>query len=70
MKTLGYIQTTWEEGPEDGQGALAGAWWCNAEAKKTGTPMHALLLMTEIAKYNEVDCKVMMEILEYLRSNR
>ena len=31
--------------------------------------MTGLPLMDEIARYNEVDCKVMMEIVRYLRAN-
>ena len=29
--------------------------------------MTELALMPEIARYNEVDCKVMMELVRYLR---
>ena len=32
--------------------------------------MTTLPLMQEIAKYNEVDCKVMMEVLSYFRAHR
>ena len=31
--------------------------------------MTELPLMHEIVSYNEVDCKVMMEIVRYLRAN-
>ena len=31
--------------------------------------MTELPLMQEIIRYNEVDCKVMMEIVRYLRTN-
>ena len=31
--------------------------------------MNGLPLMDEIANYNEVDCRVMMEIVHYLRAN-
>ena len=31
--------------------------------------MTNLPLMDDIARYNEVDCKVMMEIISYLRAN-
>ena len=31
--------------------------------------MTNLPIMEEIARYNEVDCKVMMEIIQYLRTN-
>jgi len=32
--------------------------------------MGELLLMREIAAYNQVDCRVMAEILAWLRENR
>ena len=46
-----------------------GAWRCDEEAKKKGVPMTDLPLIKEIGRYNEVDCKVMMEIVRYLRTN-
>ena len=35
-----------------------------------GSPMSEHPLMREIAAYNEVDCRVMAEVLEWLRENR
>jgi len=70
MHKHGFINTSWTDGPMDGLGATVGAWFCNAEASKNGTSMVDIDLMHDITKYNEVDCKVMMEILEYLRRNR
>lgn len=69
MKSVGVITTQWDEGPTDGLGAMAGAWWCAEEAAKLGVPMKDLTLMQDISKYNEVDCKVMMEIVQYLRDH-
>ena len=66
----GVIDTIWGDGPTDGLGAMVGAWWCNLEATRTATAMPALPLMQEIVAYNEVDCKVMMEVVRYLRNNR
>ena len=48
---------------------MVGAWRCDEEAREKGVPMSQLPLMVEIARYNEVDCKVMMEIVRYLRAN-
>ena len=31
--------------------------------------MSQLPLMNEVVRYNEVDCKAMMEIVRYLRTN-
>ena len=63
------IQTNWADSPVDGLGAMVGAWHCDDEVQKRGIPMGEIALMKEIAQYNEVDCKVMMEIVGYLREN-
>lgn len=70
MKAGGLIDTTWANGPADGLGAMVGAWWCDAEAERTGTPMWAQPLMREIGRYNEVDCRVMAETLAWFRAHR
>ena len=57
----------WGEGPADGLGAMVGAWWCAGEAERQGTSLINVELMREIRDYNEVDCKVMMEIVRLLR---
>ena len=69
MHDLGLVETKWDEGPAGGQGAMAGAWWCEGEAERTGGSMRDLALMTGIERYNEVDCKAMMELVRYLRQN-
>lgn len=67
MQKLGLIQTKWESGPVDGLGAMVGALWCADQASKTGMSLSQIDLMRGIQDYNEVDCKVMMEIVRYLR---
>ena len=69
MFSHGHIETNWEDGPADGLGAMVGAWWCASEAKRLGVNLEDIDLMQEIQKYNEVDCRVMMEIIQYLRHN-
>ena len=69
MHKLGLIETKWESGPVDGLGAMVGALWCASEANKTGALLGQIDLMQGIQNYNEVDCKVMMEIIRYLRRN-
>ena len=64
----GLIATNWADSPVDGLGAMVGAWRCDAEARTHGVSMAELALMQEITRYNEVDCKVMMEIVRYLRA--
>ena len=68
MHDQGLIETSWESSQVDGLGAMVGAWRCNEEARQRGVPMFELPLMREIARYNEVDCRVMMEIVRYLRT--
>lgn len=70
MRRHGLIETDWDDNnPVDGLGAMVGAWRCDAEARQLGFPMSKLPLMNDIADYNEVDCKAMMEIVRYLRAN-
>jgi hypothetical protein len=68
MLSHGCIQTEWADGPTDGLGAMVGAWSCDAEASAAGSQLTDLPLMQAIAHYNEVDCKVMQEIVGYLRA--
>ena len=65
----GLIETDWADSPIDGLGAMVGAWRCDEEAREQGVPMSQLPLMNEVVRYNEVECKVMMEIVRYLRTN-
>ena len=69
MNAQALIETNWASSPVDGLGAMVGAWRCDEKARRLGTPMTDLPLMHEIVRYNEVDCKVMMEIVRYLREN-
>ena len=63
------IKISWEDSPVDGQGAMVGAWHCDREAAKKGIRLADTELMQEIQRYNEVDCRVMQEILDYLREH-
>ena len=67
LRGLGCIETKWGAGPADGLGAMVGAWSCAREAEQRGCSLRETELMGQIAQYNEVDCKVMMEIVHYLR---
>ena len=69
MYSHGLITTNWADSPVDGLGAMVGAWRSDHKARKQGISMAQLPLMGEISRYNEVDCKVMMEIVRYLRTN-
>ena len=65
----GCIQTVWGDGPTDGLGAMVGAWWSDDQAEESGNRLIDTDLMQEIIRYNEVDCRVMMEIIGHLRAN-
>ena len=70
MRRHGLIETEWDDGnPVDGLGAMVGAWRCDDDARRLGVKMSELSLMKDIAHYNEVDCKAIMEIVYYLRAN-
>lgn len=67
LHSQGLIETSWGESKVDGLGAMTGAWWCHKEARESDRRLIDTTLMQEIARYNEVDCKVMMEIMNLLR---
>ncbi|MGI8927376.1 MAG: hypothetical protein ACR2HN_12140 [Tepidiformaceae bacterium] len=69
LHSHGLIETQWADGPADGLGAMAAAWACAAECAGDGSRLPAHPLMREVAAYNEVDCRVMMETLRYLRES-
>lgn len=70
MHRAGLIETDWTDGPADGLGAMVGTWWCNKQAEEQGCSMTELPLMKEIESYNQVDCRVMVEIVSFLRRKR
>lgn len=63
----GLVETSWGDGPADGLGAMVGAWTASREAKTKGQSFAEMPLVKQIADYNEVDCRVMVEIVRYLR---
>lgn len=70
MNAHGLIDTTWGDGPTDGLGAMVGAWWCDAEARRLSISMRELDLMRQIEDYNRVDVEAMRDVLSWLRKNR
>jgi hypothetical protein len=70
MHARDLIETRWQDSATDGLGAMVGAWSCHHEARRLGVAMPEIDLMREIEAYNEVDCKVMAEVLAYLRRHR
>ena len=69
LHARGLIETSWGDSKVDGQGAMVGAWRCDAEAGRKGIRLADTELMEAIQEYNEVDCRVMREILDYLRAH-
>ena len=69
MKSHGLIDTGWGTSQVDGLGAMVAAWFCDSDAANDGKNLMDYRVMQEVGEYNEVDCKVMQEILYYLRSN-
>jgi hypothetical protein len=67
MHALGLIETEWTDGVADGTGAMAGAWTAANEAERTGVSLEEIDAMREVGRYNEIDCRVMAEVLSYLR---
>ena len=67
MHAAGFIQTTWSDGPTDGLGAMIGTW---SAARKSSGSLSTHPLMVEIGRYNEIDCRVLSEVLAWLRANR
>ena len=70
LHELGYINTKWEsDGIADGLNAMVKALECSEEAKLRDIDMDEMPIMKQIIKYNEIDCKVLLEILSFLRHN-
>lgn len=69
MHELDLVETLWKDGPTDGLGAMVGAWSCATEADERRCTLGQTELMQEIMRYDEFDCKAMMEIFRYLRTH-
>lgn len=68
LHALGHIDVAWDSGPTDGLGAMVGAWWCQHQLDAgRAQRLCEIDLMREIQDYNEIDCKAMMAIVQYLR---
>ncbi len=65
------IQSTWPEDNicKNGLDALVLAKDCHDNAVKKNIKMRRLPLMKDIVRYNEIDCRVLYEIVTYLRKH-
>jgi hypothetical protein len=68
LKEHGLIETSWDDSVTDGLGAMMAAWWCADEANRLGRRLADIDLMADVSAYNEVDCRVMMEVNTCLRA--
>lgn len=64
MHKLGLINCQWEEECCDGMNAMVKAWRCYCRGRGEKDPR-----MAPIRRYNEVDCKAVALIVDYLRRN-
>jgi hypothetical protein len=71
MADNGLIESKWDasSGCTDGASAMLNAFNACTEAKRRGLSMELMPQIRDIAKYNEVDCKVLGEIITYLRKH-
>jgi len=67
MHEHGLVATGWGDGLADGTGAMVGAWTADGIARRTATTLANVPLMAEVSRYNEIDCRVMAEVLDHLR---
>ena len=67
MHQHGLVATSWGDGLADGTGAMVGAWTADGVARRTATSIDTVPLMAEVSRYNEIDCRVMAEVLDHLR---
>lgn len=64
------IQTQWVDvNVVDGLDAMILAMQADTEAKKLNIDITDTLIMKQIQKYNEIDCRVMSELIDYVRDN-
>ena len=69
MSNEGLIDVHWPDSSLDGLGAMAGAWSCEREAEKDNLSLGEIPLMNGIVAYNEIDCKAMFSLVQYLRKH-
>lgn len=67
LHRMGLIKTDWNSATVDGMGAMMMAWYCYQNADED-TDVGKLPEMIDVIKYNEVDCKVLWEIINWLRN--
>lgn len=68
MYQCGFITTKWDDSEIDGLDAMLVSWFAENECRENKIDkLSDYKDMGEIVKYNEIDCKVMWDILRYIR---
>lgn len=67
LYSANLIPTQWEDKAIDGRAAMFAVINADMRCKESSTPLTEDDEMIQITQYNETDCKVMFEILEFLR---
>ena len=67
LHNYGFINTKWEDSVIDGIGAMVMAWEAQNQAIKNEISFRNMPCMKNVVCYNEVDCKVMWEIVSFIR---
>ena len=66
----GLITTKWDTGEFcDGLDAMIKMWDMDKMAKETSLKIRDIPKFNNIRRYNEIDCKVLWDILNYFRNN-
>ena len=66
----GFIETIWDKNDcSSGLGAIMSGLKCEKESQKYNIKIEDTSIIEGVKKYNEVDCKVMWEMIEYLRKH-
>lgn len=63
----GLIKSNWEDNNMDGIGAMVSAWKSQTRARNLDISFKQMPIIKEISRYNEIDCKVLVEIVKFIR---
>lgn len=67
LHRMGKIETVWQDNI-DGSSAMVAAWKAESICQRDKCKFKDIRFIADMIKYNYIDCKVMEEIMNYLRS--
>ena len=67
FKKWNFIETEWTNSYVDGIGASVAAWKCDDKFHTSNKSLKEYDIIHEVEDYNEIDCKVIFEIVNFLR---